>query len=84
MLLAPRDEVERQRGVDDAEHEPGAPGARDVTERTPRCATKPSRSAAAIASRKNISVAGSKSSTATLMKTYEAPQTAARRPSSGQ
>jgi hypothetical protein len=43
-----------------------------------RSSTNGTRSATAMTSRKNIIAAGSISSTATLMKRYDAPQTAAR------
>jgi len=46
-----------------------------------RAARKPTRSTAAINRRSVISTVGSKSRTPTLMKRYDAPQIAARRPS---
>ena len=88
VLLAPGDQPERQRCVERAEDEAVAPGAAQLARPRGcgRAARRRSRRGrlAATSVRNAIIGAGAISSTATLMKRYDAPQTAARRSSIGQ
>ena len=84
MLLAPGDERERDRAVDDADREAGQT-RRAKLARAPRAsrivATRKSASRMPATPRRiSIIAAGGKSRTATLMKRYDAPQIAASEP----
>ena len=88
VLLAPGDERERHRRAQQTEHEPGAPHGCELARRRAarrRASRRRRRTAArsAITSRSDISVAGSKSRTPTLMNRYDAPQIAARSSTGG-
>ena len=83
VLLAPGDEPERQRRCDDAEHHPAAPRGAQLRDGAPG-AHRPgeeARTARAPRLQRRAPISGDGSrppSTATLMKRYDAPQTAAR------
>ena len=83
VLLAPGDERERDRAVDDPSAKPSQPSRRmsATVSLQPRCAASTTRSSdAASSSRSMIIVAGSKARSATLMNMYDAPQNAASSP----